>query len=266
MHSARRAVLRAACSSTRAVAVPRQHVASFAMQISKANMRPAMVMPLARNFSQTVRRAEEENFAQADSSSPLESSLTERERARQGYTIFVSNMTFDATDAHLREAFSKFGEISAINIGRDARGLSRGFGFVTFTDKDAADRAVYEAHKSFWHGRRINVDHRKEASTRPTATDSSPTTSLYIGNIPYETSDADLNRLFRSLDGVIDVRVAVDRNTGWPRGFAHADFKDVESCMAAMEHLKQTMIGGRQLRLDYSQPRPGYQPGQNREL
>ncbi|KAI0600886.1 RNA-binding domain-containing protein [Biscogniauxia sp. FL1348] len=269
MHSMRRAALRAACSSTRVVAVPRQQVASFAMQISKANMGPATVMPLARNFSQTVRRAEDEKedpFGAEDGppTQPLESSPTERERARQGYTIFVSNMTFDATDAHLREAFAKFGDITAINIGRDARGLSRGFGFVTFTTKDAADRAVLEAHKSFWHGRRINVDHRKEQSARTPGEPSEPTSSLYIGNIPYETSDADLNRLFRELEGVTDVRVAVDRNTGWPRGFAHADFKDVESCEKAYDKLSSITVGGRQLRLDYSTPRPGYGPGGNR--
>ncbi|KAI1488260.1 RNA-binding domain-containing protein [Biscogniauxia mediterranea] len=265
MHSIRRAALRAACSSTRAVAVPRQQVASFAVQVSKANMRPATVMPLARNFSQTARRAEEEKDAVAEENAQsLESSPTERERARQGYTIFVSNMTFDATDAHLREAFTKFGEITAINIGRDARGLSRGFGFVTFSTKEAADRAVLEAHKSFWHGRRINVDHRKEQSARAPGEVSDPTSSLYIGNIPYETSDADLNRLFRELDGVKDVRVAVDRNTGWPRGFAHADFDSVESCIKAYEKLSQIQVGGRQLRLDYSTPRPGYGSGGNR--
>ncbi|KAI1504352.1 RNA-binding domain-containing protein [Biscogniauxia marginata] len=263
MHSVRRAALRAACSSTRAVAVPRQQIASFAMQISKANMRPATMLPLARCFSQTVRVAEEEKEVEAEaafgsSAVPLESSPTERERARQGYSIFISNMTFDATDAHLQEAFSKYGEITAINIGRDGRGLSRGFAFITFTEKTAADRAVRDAHKSFWHGRRINVDHRKEQSEnrelRPRNQD--PTTSLYIGNIPYETSDADLNRLFRELDNVTDVRVAVDRNTGWPRGFAHADFADVDSAQAAYEKLNETSIGGRQLRVDYSSPKP----------
>lgn len=79
-----------------------------------------------------------------------------------------------------------------------------------------------------------------------------PTKSLYIGNIPYETTDAELNRIFRELDNVTDVRVAVDRTTGWPRGFAHADFADVEACTAAIEKLKGVTIGGRELRLDYA--------------
>lgn len=79
-----------------------------------------------------------------------------------------------------------------------------------------------------------------------------PTKSMYIGNIPYETTDAELNRIFRELDNVTDVRVAVDRTTGWPRGFAHADFSDVEACAVAMEKLQGVTIGGRELRLDYA--------------
>lgn len=49
-----------------------------------------------------------------------------------------------------------------------------------------------------------------------------------------------------------DVRVAVDRTTGWPRGFAHADFSDVESCTAGLQKLQGITIGGRELRLDYA--------------
>ncbi|KAI0539262.1 RNA-binding domain-containing protein [Xylaria digitata] len=263
MHCLRRAALRAA-SSARFVAVPRQQVASVALQISKANVQPTGALPLFRYFSQTAPVAEDEKWAdgidaEVNANAPLHSSPTERERAaRQGATIFISNMTFDATETHLQEAFGKYGDILSTNIGRDGRGLSRGFGFITFVDKESADRAVSEAHNSFWHGRRIMVDHRKEGPSggnRRRDGPSEPTNSLYIGNIPYEASDADLNQLFRSLENVKDVRVAVDRNTGWPRGFAHADFVDVESAKKAYEFLSQHNLGGRQLRVDYSEAR-----------
>lgn len=132
--------------------------------------------------------------------------------------------------------------------------ITLSFGFVTFADKESADRAVLEAHDSFWHGRRIRVDHRKQSTNegKPKQGVSGPTNSLYIGNIPYEASDADLNNLFRRLENVKDVRVAVDRNTGWPRGFAHADFEDIESAKKAFEFLSQETLNGRQLRIDFA--------------
>ncbi|KAI1849262.1 hypothetical protein JX265_008674 [Neoarthrinium moseri] len=263
------------------------------MQFPKAAARPS-----ARFFTQTVRAMaqdsrdpHEQAFEQAIAADAVESAerLGSTAPAEEGsltssplegkvlsadpVKIFVSNIAFDATDMHLREAFSKYGEILAVNIGRDGRGLSKGFAFVTFGDKAAADQAVTECHRSFWHGRRINVDHARPETKRSyerapegSRTKNEPSSSLYIGNIPYETSDADLNNMFRDLDKVVDVRVAVDRNTGWPRGFAHADFADVESAIKGYEKITGATLGGRVLRVDYSQPRsPPREGRENRE-
>ncbi|RYO91302.1 hypothetical protein DL766_002027 [Monosporascus sp. MC13-8B] len=247
--------------------MPRQQVASLAMQVNKANVRSAAALPLSRYFSQTARAAQEEQEnATVESAmgsaaeSEQSSTSTPRDAEQPKNVVFVSNMTFDATDVHLREAFSQYGDIVSINIGRDGRGLSRGFGFVHFKDEQSANKAVAGADKSFWHGRRINVAIANKAAARSPRSargeePREPTSSLYIGNIPYETSDAELNAIFKELENVVDVRVAIDRNTGWPRGFAHADFKDVESAVKAYEKLSQTEIGNRSLRCDYSQPR-----------
>ncbi|KAI0409415.1 RNA-binding domain-containing protein [Xylaria palmicola] len=268
MHCIRRAAIRAACSSSSFVA--RQRVTPIAMQLSKANVRPAVgILPVSRYFSQTARVAEElkdETEAAEDTvgatilkDAALESSPTEQESPlKQSHGLFISNMSFEATDAHLEEAFGKYGELSSTSIARDGRGLSRGFGFVVFSTQEAADRAVREANGSFWHGRRISVQYRKEGVKSSTNRAAEPTKSVYVGNIPYETSDADLNEMFRALEGVTDVRVAVDRNTGWPRGFAHADFKDIESATKARDYLNDLNLGGRKLRADFASIRQSY--------
>jgi nucleolin len=87
-----------------------------------------------------------------------------------------------------------------------------------------------------------------------------PSKTLFIGNIAFEMSDADLNKLFRDIRNVLDVRVAIDRRTGQPRGFAHADFVDVESAAKGKEALADKEVYGRRLRVDFSAgrqyPRP----------
>lgn len=127
------------------------------------------------------------------------------------------------------------------------------FGFVYFTTEEAMKAAQTEADGSFWHGRRIGVSPRVKTLSRTTPSLSEPSSSIFLGNIPYETTDAELNRLFSELENVVDVRVAVDRTTGWPRGFAHADFADVESAERGMQVLKNMTLGGRRLRLDFAQ-------------
>jgi len=79
-----------------------------------------------------------------------------------------------------------------------------------------------------------------------------PSRTLFIGNMSFEMSDKDLNELFRQVKNVLDVRVAIDRRTGQPRGFAHADFLDVQSATTAVELLKNKEYYGRVLRVDYS--------------
>jgi nucleolin len=91
-----------------------------------------------------------------------------------------------------------------------------------------------------------------QAATRREQKPNPPSKTLFIGNLAFEMSDADLNKLFRDIRNVIDVRVAIDRRTGQPRGFAHADFVDVDSAMNGLKVLQDKEIYGRRLRVDYS--------------
>ena len=110
-------------------------------------------------------------------------------------------------------------------------------------------------NQSVFLGRRMAVQfHRKREPmnlTQPRPPNE-PSKTLFIGNMSFEMSDKDLNDLFREVRNVVDVRVAIDRRTGAPRGFAHADFIDVESATKARDYLRDREIYGRKLRVDYS--------------
>jgi RNA recognition motif-containing protein len=58
--------------------------------------------------------------------------------------------------------------------------------------------------------------------------------------------------LFREIRNVLDVRVAIDRRSGQPRGFAHADFVDIASAEEAKKFLSNKVVYGRELRIDFS--------------
>lgn len=104
--------------------------------------------------------------------------------------------------------------------------------------------------------------HRKRAPSNLTQPrmPNEPSKTLFIGNMSFEMSDKDLNDLFREVRNVVDVRVAIDRRTGQPRGFAHADFIDADSAAKAKEHLEKKEIYGRKLRVDFSKSSAGNSP------
>jgi cold-inducible RNA-binding protein len=73
--------------------------------------------------------------------------------------LFVGSLSWDTNDEGLNAAFSPFGEISeAIVISDRYTGRSRGFGFVTFEDDEAADKAIEALNGTELDGRTIRVD------------------------------------------------------------------------------------------------------------
>ena len=73
--------------------------------------------------------------------------------------LFVGSLSWDTTDDGLHQAFSQFGEITEAKVITDRdSGRSRGFGFVTFADDEAADKAVAALNETELDGRTIKVD------------------------------------------------------------------------------------------------------------
>ncbi len=73
--------------------------------------------------------------------------------------LFVGSLSWDTNDEGLRNAFSAHGEVSdAVVIADRDTGRSRGFGFVTFEDDDAADQAIAALNGTELDGRTIRVD------------------------------------------------------------------------------------------------------------
>ncbi|HSN57070.1 MAG TPA: hypothetical protein VLT32_20535 [Candidatus Sulfomarinibacteraceae bacterium] len=73
--------------------------------------------------------------------------------------LFVGSLSWNTNDDALHRAFSPHGEISeAVVVSDRDTGRSRGFGFVTFEDDDAADKAVAALNGTELDGRTIRVD------------------------------------------------------------------------------------------------------------
>jgi RNA recognition motif-containing protein len=73
--------------------------------------------------------------------------------------LFVGSLSWDTNDEGLRNAFAGYGEIEeAVVISDRDTGRSRGFGFVTFEDDEAADKAVAALNGTELDGRTIRVD------------------------------------------------------------------------------------------------------------
>lgn len=124
-------------------------------------------------------------------------------------------------------------------------------GYCQFDTIDAAVRAKEAMHRTVYEGRTVSVrfaahDVIGRRQTNP------PSKTIYVGNMPFQMTDRDINDLFKDVPNVIDVRVSMDRRTGQFKGFVHAEFVDIESAKFGFGLLRGRTPHGRELKIDYS--------------
>jgi cold-inducible RNA-binding protein len=77
---------------------------------------------------------------------------------------------------------------------------------------------------------------------------------LYVGNIPYETNEQDLQNLFAQAGAVEAITVMRDRDTGRARGFAFVEMASDDAAQKAISELNGQQFGGRRLTVNEAKP------------
>ncbi|MCH2613120.1 MAG: RNA-binding protein, partial [Opitutales bacterium] len=79
--------------------------------------------------------------------------------------IYVGNLSFDASEDDVRNAFAQFGNVESIKLITDREtGRPRGFGFVTMPDSSEANAAIESLNGTELLGRELRA---REATPRP---------------------------------------------------------------------------------------------------
>jgi RNA recognition motif-containing protein len=80
--------------------------------------------------------------------------------------LYVGNLSFEATEADLSEAFGAHGTVTKASIVKDREtSRSRGFGFVEMSD--GGDKAIQAMNGAMWQGRTLTVNEAKPREERP---------------------------------------------------------------------------------------------------
>jgi RNA recognition motif-containing protein len=79
---------------------------------------------------------------------------------------------------------------------------------------------------------------------------------IYVGNLSYQTTEAELRSLFERHGSVASVNVMTDRTTGRPRGFAFVTMRKLDDADEAIARLNGSSLQGRNLVVNEAQARP----------
>jgi len=79
--------------------------------------------------------------------------------------------------------------------------------------------------------------------------------NIYVGNLSFECSEADLRNAFSAHGEVDSVRMITDRNTGRSKGFAFVEMPNAAEARAAMAALDGTTMMDRTIKVNEARPR-----------
>ncbi len=79
--------------------------------------------------------------------------------------------------------------------------------------------------------------------------------NIYVGNLAYETTDADLEQAFSAFGAVSSARVIQDRETNRSKGFGFVEMESQADAQSAIAALDGTDLQGRAIKVNEAKPR-----------
>lgn len=148
--------------------------------------------------------------------------------------VFVGNLSWETTDEQLGEHFAAFNPTN-VEVKRYNETRSKGWGLVSFGSEEDMNAAIADKHESDLDGRSIVVRSDRGSTVREdnkntvqqTVTSENDGTTVFVGNLPWSVSDAELGEAFSSLAGYQSSEI-VTKSSGLSKGFGFVYFSSSE--------------------------------------
>lgn len=179
--------------------------------------------------------------------------------------VYVKNLDESVSDEELREAFSKFGEVTSVLVQKDAvTGQSRGFGFVNFATHRAAADAVDSLNETELNGKKLLVCRAQSKAEREEELKRQyeaakleriskfQGVNLYLKNLEESVNEDMLRTLFEPFGTVTSCKVMRDEKD-ISRGFGFICFSQPEEAQKALGEMNGKMVKEKPLFVAFAQ-------------
>jgi nucleolin len=205
--------------------------------------------------------------------------------ANEEAKLFVAGLPDSISEEVLKQLFEATGgKVVGVSLPKDRlTGRPRGFGFVTLATPQEAQAARDALDGSMQAGKSISVrpfqaePPKRDAAAGPRVIggppgprgpggpQQAPDRTLYVGNLPYDTTTEEVQVLVNTAapEGVVRVHLPMDAD-GRKRGFGFVTMSSPETAKAAADALRQADLRGRRLVVNLAHPkgeRPERPPG-----
>ena len=203
-------------------------------------------VPAARKQSNVSNSNKGKQVAAVEDSDDEDMENAEDKKGGDQKEVFVGNLSFQTSEDALRKRFLKHGTI--VNFKRPQRdGRPQGIAFIEYAKAADAKKAIDAENGVEFDGRTLKVNY---SGDKPAPRDfggaprggadagssrggeTSDSTTLFVGNLGFRTTQAGLKDFFSSCGEVKDVRIPMG-DDGRPKGFAHIEFDSPAAAKSA---------------------------------
>jgi len=172
--------------------------------------------------------------------------------------LFVGGLSWSTTEETLRSYFSKYGELSDAFVMTDPHSQrSRGFGFIRFKERSAAEKCLNDAS----HEIDARTVETKRAVPKGEMRHAGPRTKkLFLGGLSMDTTSDKLEKHFAEYGTVVEALVMTDSQTQRSRGFGFVSFDSEETVDKLIQDHPMHEIDGKQIQIKKAEPRESAAP------
>uniref|UniRef100_A0A7S2EZ67 Polyadenylate-binding protein n=1 Tax=Stereomyxa ramosa TaxID=1078864 RepID=A0A7S2EZ67_9EUKA len=168
--------------------------------------------------------------------------------------IFIKNLDKSIDNKSLYDTFNTFGNILSCKVVTDEKGNSKGYGFIHYETKEAAEESAAKVNGMLLNGKIVYVGPFVPKKERMREGGKKKFTNVYVKNLDPEYTDEDLKKDFSAYGKVQSAIIMRDQN-GKSRGFGFVNFEDPETAQEAAAKLNAQKIRGKTVYVGRAQSR-----------
>ena len=163
-------------------------------------------------------------------------------------TLYIGNLQHHVTDMELYNYFRPYGNVMSCRIMKDIySGESRGFAFISYQNKEEAQKAKDALNYQKINGWEIRISFKKSPS------DFDPKANIFIKNLDREVSTKQIDELCQQFGTIMCCCVRTDDN-GQSLGYAYVQYENEEDAKRAVEALNGTTKWGNEIKAEIFVP------------
>uniref|UniRef100_X2AZP4 RRM domain-containing protein n=1 Tax=Capitella teleta TaxID=283909 RepID=X2AZP4_CAPTE len=207
----------------------------------------------SEQYQEDDQAYQEQNYAPPETQEPLQPPsgppAMKRDDHDDDRKLFVGGLSWETTVKDMREYFTQFGEVLDCTLKTDPEtGRSRGFGFITFTSTESAEKVISQESPHMLHGR--NIDPKKALARGARE----PIKKVFVGGLDPDVPETDIRDHFSKYGKVEEIDLPFDKIKNQRRQFCFITFDSEAAVDRACQEQRQ-LLGTKEVDVKKATPK-----------